>query len=179
MRQALPGVIVAAFFAGIAPTAEAQLADCRFTVQPHNVSVTPTGPEDLTARARIIPQPDSPVVITKVDFTGSTLDVSPGYFRWKPAYSLEVLNVSDKPIITVQTFVHVRSSSLSGVGNGWKWERTLAPGARAEIKAHGGVGRGGFSGDDVFVDILIESVTFDGCVYRPSQALRTTVASNR
>jgi len=179
MRQALPGVIVAAFFAGVAATAEAQLADCGFTVQPHNVSVTPTGPADLTSRARIVPQPDSPIVITRVDFTGSTLDVSPGYFRWQPAYSLELLNVSDRPISTAQTFVYVRSSTLSGVGNGWKLERTLAPGARAEIKATGGAGRGGFKGDDVFVDIVIESVTFEGCVYRPSQALRTTAASSR
>jgi hypothetical protein len=173
MRQTVIGLIIGAVLAGMAPSVEAQepVSGCGFVLAASAIPVTPAGPEEVTSRVRIIAQPDSPVAVTKVDFTGSKLDVVPGFFQWQPTYTLEVINRSNKPISNLLASVYVHSSTLSGVGDGGRWDQMLAPGARAELKVRGGRGHGGFRGEDVSVDVLIESVTFDGCTYRPSQAL--------
>jgi hypothetical protein len=118
-------------------------------------------------------------VITTADFSGSRLNVVPGSFQWQPSFTLELLNVSDKSVSNVRTSVQVRAQDLSGVGDGGRWEPTIEPGARARVVVRGGKGRGSFHGDDVSVDVLIEAVTFEGCVYRPSQAIPTVAAAGR
>jgi hypothetical protein len=179
MRHVLAGMVVAVLSASVGTVAQGQTADCQFNLQRTNDAAKPTGPEEVVSRARILPQPDSPVVITKADFSGSQLHVVPGSFQWQANVTLELLNVSDKPVSNVRTWVLVRSQDLSGVGDGERWQPTLEPGARARVVVRGGKGQGGFRGDDVSVDVLIEAVTFEGCVYRPSQAIRTVVAGSR
>jgi hypothetical protein len=179
MRHLWAGMVVAVLSASVGTVAQGQAADCQFKLQRANAASKPTGPEEVVSRARILPQPDSPIVITKADFSGSRLDVVPGSFQWQPNFTLELLNVSDKPVSNVRTSVQVRSQDLSGVGDGGRWEPTLEPGARARVVVRGGRGHGGFRGDDVSVDILIEAVTLEGCVYRPSQAIPTVIAASR
>jgi hypothetical protein len=178
MRHVVAGMVVAVLSASVGTVAQEQTADCQFKLRQVKDAAKPIGPEEVVSRARILPQPDSPIVITKADFSGSQLNVVPGSFQWRPAVTLELLNVSDQPVSDVRTWVMLRSHDLSGVGDGGRWQPTLAPGARAQVVVRGGKGKGGFQGD-VFVDVLIEAVTFEGCVYRPSQAIRTGVAASR
>ena len=81
MRQTVVGLITGAVLVGIAPSVEAQVPGCGFALASATMPVTPAGPEEVTSRVRIIAQPDSPVAVTKVDFTGSKLNVAPGFFH--------------------------------------------------------------------------------------------------
>jgi len=180
MRRVPTIVIVVALSTWVTAGAAPQAGDCQFQrARVVSGPTTPAGPADVVSRTRILPQPDSPVVITSLDFSGSRLNVVPGFFEWQPNYSLQLMNVSDKLITDVRAAVHIRARDLSGVGEGPRWERTLAPGQRAVIAGHGGTGHGGFRGDDVTVDAFIESVTFDGCIYRPSQAIPVAAGVTR
>ena len=129
------------------------------------------GPDEITSRLRIVRQPDSPATVTAIDFSKTTLTVSPGYFEWQGSYTLEIANISDRPLREIRATVYVRFENLSGIGNGVHFDEIVAPGARLQL-----VGRASGHGTspasrDVTVDVVVESVRWDGCVYRPSQAI--------
>jgi hypothetical protein len=147
---------------------------CRFRVvsRPQR-PVHQTGPEELASRLRVLLQPDSPVVVTGIDLTASRLTTVPGFFEWQGGYAVDVLNIADRPVRRIHVMVKVRFEELSGIGGGVTWDETVAPGQQVRlVSRRGGSGHGVRpGGQDVTVDVAVESVTFDGCEYRPSQAI--------
>jgi len=139
-------------------------------IRPNSGAPSVTGPEDVTSRVRILRQPDSPISVTAIDFSAATLTTSPGYFDWQGPYTIEMVNVSDRPLRNIRATVYVRSGNLSGVGSGVLVDQVLAPGARLQLVGKGS-GHGTFHGGDVTVDVVVDSVRWDGCEYRPSQAI--------
>ena len=139
-------------------------------VRPNSDTPRVTGPEEITSRVRILRQPDSPISVLAVDFSRARLTLAPGYFDWLGPYTLEIANASDRSLRDIRAVVHVRSENLSGVGSGVRLEQVLAPGARMLLAGMGN-GRGTFHGEDVTIDVVVESVRWEGCEYRPSQTI--------
>jgi hypothetical protein len=86
---------------------------------------------------------------------------------------VDVLNVADRPVRKIHVMVKVRFEELSGIGGGMTWTGTVVPGQQVRLVSdRTGSGRGVRpGGQDVTVDVAVESVAFDGCEYRPSQAI--------
>jgi hypothetical protein len=109
--------------------------------------------------------------VTAIDFSKARLTASPGSFDWQGPYTLEIENVSDRPLRRLRAMVYVRAENLSGIGSGVHFDEVLMPGARVQLigktRGQGNSDEGG----DVTVDVVVESVRWDGCEYRPSQAI--------
>lgn len=130
------------------------------------------GPEDIVTRVRLLRQPDSPIVIAAADFTEMRLDVAPGRYNWEGPHSIEILNVSDRPVHDIHFGAFIRWAGTSGgSGHGigmWWYQQALAPGQRVTVARKGG-GETGTSprGDDVTVDVGVTSVRIGQCQLRP------------
>ena len=135
------------------------------------------GPEEIVTRVRLLRQPDSPIVITAADFTGMRLDVASGRYNWEGPHSMEILNVSDRPVHDIHFGAFIRWAGTSGGSDHgigmWRYQQALAPGQHVTVARKGG-GETGTSprGDDVTVDLSVTSVTIGQCQFRPSLALR-------
>ena len=134
------------------------------------------GPEEIVTRVRLLRQPDSPIVITAADFTEMRLDVVPGRYNWEGPHSMEILNVSDRPVHDIHfgafiSWVGTSGGSDQGIGM-WRYQQALAPGQRVTVARKGG-GETGTSprGDDVTVDLRVTSVRIGQCEFRLSLAL--------
>jgi hypothetical protein len=147
---------------------------CRvLSVPPNREAPRLTGPEEITSRVRFLRQPDSPVSVTAIDFSKTKLMASTGSFDWTGSYALEIENVSDRPLRNMRAMVFVRDSHLSGVGSGVHFDEVLLPGARVRLLGNArGQGSGGVG--DLTIDVLIESLRWEGCEYRPSQSIPLT-----
>ena len=154
--------------------ASSTLAPCSFAItHPAPTSVPVRGDEVFTSRLRIIHQPDSPVVVTAVDFHDSELDVSPVSYLWKRRnITLELMNISDQTITNIRTWVRVNWASGGGGGHGNRLREPLAPGARAVLEIRGGSGRGTVpESSDLTVDVVIDSMNIGTCLFQPSQRI--------
>lgn len=134
------------------------------------------GPEEIVTRVRLLRQPDSPIVIASADFTEMRLDVAPGRYNWEGPHTIEILNVSDRPVHDIHFGAFIRWAGTSGGsdhGTGmWRYQQALAPGQRVTVARKGG-GEIGTSprGDDVTVDVGVTSVRIGQCQLRPSLTL--------
>ena len=84
---------------------------------------------------------------------------------------MSVMNVSDRFIRSVQLYVQMRTpAGLAAVGP--TITRALGSGHSAHIRRQDALGDSLARAelDDVHVLVAVESVEFDECVYRPSQA---------
>jgi hypothetical protein len=157
-----------------AVAAEAQQPrECQFSIMQAAPTPGARGSEDFLSRLRFVRQPDAPVVVTAIDFGNATLTVGEG--NYAVSYvdgSIELLNVSDRPVSDIHLMVHTRWMNLSGTGSSVKSTGLLRPGQRIRLDMRGGRGQGTSpSADKLTVDVLVESVQIDGCLYRPSQTL--------
>ncbi len=98
---------------------------------------------------------------------------SAGSFDWTGTFTLEIENVSARPLRNMRAVVFVRDSQLSGIGSGVRFDEVLVPGARVRLPGSAS-GQGSGLQSDVTIDVLIESVRWEGCEYRPSQSIPLT-----
>jgi hypothetical protein len=134
-------------------------------------SLTASGPEEILSRLQLISQRDSPVAITRADFTGTTFNVGVGFASMQKAYAIEVANISDTPITELRVAVRVRTGG-GEFGGGPIFKGALLPGKTTLLEVRGGRGQvTDPAGQEVQVRLWVESVTLGGCVYRPAVAL--------
>src|SRR5688572_30023887 len=108
--------------------ASLQLAPCSFAiVHPAPTTIPVQGAQEMASRFRLVPQPDSPVVLTAIDFHDSVLDVAPGsYLLRKRAYTLEIMNVSNQPIEDIRASVRIQWPNQSGgTGTGTRYREVI------------------------------------------------------
>jgi hypothetical protein len=63
----------------------------RFAVRAQPPTAVIKGPETITSRVRFVAQPDSPVAITRVDFSDANLMVAGEWFVFDKGYEVEVI----------------------------------------------------------------------------------------
>ena len=91
-------------------------------------------------------------------------------FTWSGAFSLQVMNVSDRIVTRVSILLCLGWDDDEGTGGGGHFVGELLPGERALIKVPDRVSHGGpFLRTDPFrLSPLLMSADVDGCRYRPS-----------
>ena len=143
---------------------------CGFTLQTTAPTPTVIGPEEITSRVRFVAQPDSPVVVTRLDF-GNTIFILGGeLFRFQPDYAVEVFNRGGQLIRNIQVQIQIRSRDGSA-GSSHTLAGPFNPGQSGSIRVSRGRAQGTAAADDVRVFVSVESVESDDCLFRPSQAL--------
>ena len=133
---------------------------------------------DAVAKLVKIPPPQGdPVVFTEMDLSALNLQIQttpPLRFTWSGAYSLQVMNVSDRTVTRVSTDLHLGWDNGEGTGRGGQFVGELMPGERALIEVKDRVSHGGpFLRTDAFhLSPQLLSVDFDGCRYRRERFLQ-------
>ena len=112
----------------------------------------------------MVEQPDSPIEVVSVDLSGMSLSVANEQYTVRDCATYKVRNRSDRP---VQAF-SVELSISGGGGFGAHPSSTLPSGQSVEIESCGGGGHGGVPGNHVRLLVLVQSVDFGDCFYRPS-----------
>lgn len=122
---------------------------------------------------KLLPTQGDPVVFTEMDLSALQLRIEtqpPLRFTWSGAYSLQVVNVSDRIVTRVSTLLFLGWDDGEGTGGGGAFVGELMPGERALIQVPDRVHHGGPflrpSGWHLAPPLL--SVDVDGCRYRPS-----------
>src|SRR5687768_14410860 len=105
MRVLLLMLALLLTFEGHQINAEVAAPPCNFIRSGNAPPVTPIGANDLVQRVRMSAQPDSPVAITLLDFSETNLVVGSGSYQKAGRFTLEVLNVSDRPVSRVRATV--------------------------------------------------------------------------
>lgn len=155
------------------------LSSCTFSVGENVTAPTLVGPEEITSRIRVLTQPDSPVAVSRLDFSDAELVVAGEYFTFSKEYAIELVNLSDQPVRDTIVMVHVMTKD-GGAGGGVGRRMTIAPGRRARIsRVSSGLAQGTAPRDEVTLLVGIQSVEFDDCVYKPAMALPTKVFLGR
>ena len=145
---------------------------CEFSITEAAPDVAVRGPEDIVSRLRFITQPGSPVVVTAIDFGKSTLSASETSYQSAIHYSVEVMNVSDRPVSDVRVTVQTRwLNGMGGGGSGTRPSTSFGPGERIVLTAGSRGGGGGPKPSALMVDVWIESLKVGGCAFRPPQLI--------
>src|SRR2546425_1178289 len=121
--------------------------DCQFAIVPEARAPQIRGPSDITSRAIVMHQPDSPVAVVGVDLTGMNLVAGSGFYEVSGRYSVTIKNISDRALQHVQVRVSI-GSRMGAVGGGVGSPRPLEPGATAHINFRSGRGGGTGPHDD-------------------------------
>ncbi len=181
MRTA--AVILCAVVVLVAARAAAQQplpSPCRFSVSGTVASPKITGPEEVTSRLIVAPQPDSPIEFLEADFTGTELQVSGGNYSVRDTWSVTTRNRSDLPIAAFSVWVHVSGGAViddgnwrnwGGTGSGADWKGVLMPDETAVLQARSGPGHGtSANATGVRVLLWVDRVDLKDCVCAPSLA---------
>ena len=169
---AIAAVVPLALFAAATSDAVAQPGQpgfCGFSVI--SPFVRARQPQEQS-RVRFVSQPDSPVVISSVMFPSLLLprpaNFTPGA---RLPYSLAVTNVSDRFVRSIHLYLQLRTKTgFAAVAP--KISQPLRPTQLVSVRREDSLGDSLASVDlaDVHILVAVESVEFDECVFRPSQA---------
>jgi hypothetical protein len=119
----------ACFLASVVLSASAQQPDsgCRFSIVHAPTVPRITGPDEVVSRAAVMKQSDSPVAILSADFTGSTLIADKESYWFDDAFSVDIVNVSDRPLHDVRAWIQVVRVLTDGRrGGGGRHGRSMA-----------------------------------------------------
>lgn len=147
---------------------------CRFTLSGDAVKPTVAGPEDITPLVYVIDQPDSPVEIVSLDFTGYVLSIANERYTNKSCSTMRVRNRSNQPVNNVEVKVFLSTKGyVGGVGfvGGPGQVSSLGAGQETEIHLCGSGGTGGAPGNRVHIFASVEQLRVSECVYVPSRRI--------
>ena len=151
-----------------------QLGSCHFTVSGETTKPVITGPEDITPLVYVIEQPDSPVEIVSLDFTGYVLSVVNERYTQKSCSTMRVRNRSDQPVNNVQVGVFLSTKGyVAGPGfvGGPGHVQSLGAGQETEIRLCNSGGTGDAPGNRVHIFASVEQLRVNKCVYVPSKRI--------
>jgi hypothetical protein len=145
---------------------------CAFRLFKPPTRLSLVGSPDLVRRARVLPQPDSPVAVLSVDLSQLVLTTGGSSYDYDGKFGIQIRNVSDRVIKSAMVSL-LFWSELEGGGRHTGLNHALAPGDAAWL-AGGGNGYAWRLGHDMDENlelrVAVESVEIDGCIYRPAQA---------
>lgn len=145
---------------------------CAFDVMQRVRQPEVIGSPELRSRTRVLQQPDSPLAIVRVDLSDLRLNLLGSTQEHEGRFSIQVQNVSSRTINRATTMLRYWSGRGGG-GSGPAWKQPLAPGAVVWLTA-GSRGSGVRPGEEMERDlelrVVVESVEFEGCLYKPAQA---------
>ena len=141
---------------------------CKFTVKGEPTHPTIIGPDDIVPLVYVVEQPDSPIEIESIDLTGTWVNVANGELWHKDCARYTVRNRSDRAING--TWLELGINGFGGSGAfGPRKGSPLEPGGTLKIEGcKTGGHTGGVSGDRTRLLVLVTSVEFAGCTYKPS-----------
>ncbi len=166
MTLTLSAVIAATIFF---PIEVSGINRCDFKVIQPRPSVAPVvGPSEIVARTRIAHDDAAPLVVSAVDFSEIDFVTTPGFYSWRGPHTVEVLNVSDRPITDVVVWVYVGVPQQAFGGKGVRFDKVLRPGERVRLSSRSSRGHGYTVEGEAVVDVVMVSAHMDGCDYLPS-----------
>lgn len=171
------GILVFAAI-GLAEQSPEDCTACQFSLS-LNEPVKPvvTGPEDIVKRVFILPQPDSPVEVTAIDFEGTIISFSYGRLSKKFCHKIKLRNRTDRLIrqaeVTIPIVFVQQSSGGSASGSGARLSTAapegLPPGQEVEVvTCRRGFGTGSAPHDNFRLAVMVDWVEFAGCRYYPA-----------
>ena len=157
-----------------------QNIECKFSVAGEPARATITGPEELIPLVYVVEQPDSPLEILSIDFTGMWLSISHEQYTYHHCAKYQVRNRSDRRIqhFDLQLLVNNAAGGGGGFGQGLN-SRPLDPGQSVEVGGCNGEGKGGAPGNYVRLVAEVTSVDFGDFLYRPSLRIPRTLGIPR
>lgn len=183
MKPFVALVGLASVVLGIPPSLQQpELADsCRFTLSGDVAKPTITGPQDITPLVYVIEQPDSPVEIVSLDFTGYMLAVANERFTYKECSTIRIRNRSDQPVSNLEANAFLSTKGYvhgpSFVGSKGLIQ-SLGPGQETEIRSCGPSGTGDAPGNRVHIFASVEQLRINKCIYVPSKRIPYDLAEN-
>jgi hypothetical protein len=176
MRRALVSLFVI-FMACMGVTAAQETAGseaCEFAIRGSEGDPVIAGPEEVVSIARVLRQPDSPIVVRSVDFEGTFLWVGDGEYSWEPRAKVLLRNQSDRVVENFEVFVFLMDEG--GGGGVTKQLRGvqpegLRPQAEVEMVLRAGRGHGGSKANGVHLMVGVEWVQLKACRYSPSMRM--------
>lgn len=133
------------------------------------------GLPETAARTRVLSQPDSPLLVRRVDVSRLRLDLNGDWYHAAGSSTVDVENVSDRVVThAVVMLLDWRWPHLAG-GPGQNLESPLPPGATRRLiitNVESTIQRPDLNPEGSMVLLLVvESIRLDGCDYRPARAL--------
>lgn len=158
---------------------------CRFTLSGNPVKSTIAGPEDITPLVYVIDQPDSPIEIVSLDFTGYVLSVANERFTFRECSTMRIRNRSDQVVSGLGVVVHLSSKGFWG-GGGFAGHLSasglgasgLGAGQETELRLCNGSGTGDAPGNRVHIFAFVDQVGINRCIYIPSRRIPFELAAN-
>jgi len=150
---------------------------CAFTVAADGRAPEIVGPPEIVARARVVAQPDSPLVIRRVDLSDFVLLIGGSGVDYEGFYTMDVQNVSNRVIEDIRAGMSLWDEHR-GATSGPRLKAPLAPGETVRLRTGGGRGGSVHPGesreDTVRLLFVVESVQLPGCFLKPAQAIPFT-----
>jgi len=146
---------------------------CEFTVAADGLEPEIVGPNEVVVRTRVLSQPDSPLVVRRVDVSNLHLSFGGSGVDTDGFWTVDVQNVSDQAIGDAAVRIQI-GNARGHFGGGPAWKGSLPPGETVRLKArsHGaGVDPADSIGETLELLVLIDSVQLRGCLYKPAQAI--------
>ena len=123
--------------------------------------------DQLVRAIKVVDQPDSPLAITSLDLRGLTLNASLSQYTMEGTISVEVMNISDVPVLRVEfgRAAGWRDGSASGR---WSFDTHLRPGERSVYSFSGRSGGGTALPAELTVVVGVDAVSIGNCRHEPS-----------
>ena len=161
---------------------------CGFSNSAPSRVPTIAGPDAVLSRLHVVRQPESPVEITSLDFSGAQLVIEEGSlasnYTFRQSSGVEVRNRSDQIIERIDVRVTVGACQSPGPPRiGPSWSGRLAPGETTLVRMNNGSASGSTSGSSgagsVLVWVWVDRVDFRACAYKPAQVIPASLCEDR
>jgi hypothetical protein len=134
--------------------------------------------DSIASRVEVVQQGDSPIHLTAIDLHGYDVVVTPTSFDVNGRVRVKLRNVSDRVIDAVTIEVKVGTKNGT-VGSSGTLRGHIDPNGMGEIQVASGHGSGTVPEGEVRIAVLVDTISFGGCTYRPSQLWRTEIGKFR
>lgn len=153
-----------------AQDSDAPTSACKFRLREASVSAARImGPEEIVRIASVLEQPNSPLEILSVDYTGSWFTAMSDSVTHRHCVTIRIRNRSDQRIEGFQVFAGFSSPDHPDAREGFVEKRNIGAGREYELSSCGGGGV--LRGESIKPRYAagVESVSFNDCTYYPSK----------